>query len=350
MGERGQATMRDVARRARVSPATVSNVLGRRRAVAPELASRVFQAIAELDYRVDPVASQLRTGRARVVAVLVPSLENPFFAALVAAVERTATAAGFDIIVASAGNDLAIERARLSALLAWRPAGLVVAPVSDAFPAGDLVAETRLPLVVVDRAGEAGEADTVTLDGRLAGELVARHLAGLGHAHTLVVASHLSLANIRERSSGFSETCTALGLPAPRIIETGDEAGAVAAALTRALDRQPRPSAVFALTNMTTLGALEAAHRLGLAIPDDLSLVGFDDYAWMRAARPSITAVRQPVEEIGASACRRLLARLAEADAPAVRERLPPSLEVRESSRRAARHQEPAGAPAPAAA
>ncbi len=93
-------------------------------------------AAAALDYRIDRAASQLRSGKARVVAVLVPSLENPFFTSIVAGLERAANREGYDIIVASANDDAAIEAARLAALLSWRPSGVIVIPSTDAFPAG----------------------------------------------------------------------------------------------------------------------------------------------------------------------------------------------------------------------
>ena len=144
-------SIKDVAQKAGVSAGTVSNVFSGRRTVRPELAARVRQAAEELGYLPDRAASQLRAGKAQVVAALVPDLNNPFFTGLLAAIEACLREEGFDLIVASANGAPAVERTRLSALLAWRPAGLVVVPCTDDFAGREVIARTAVPFVVVDR-------------------------------------------------------------------------------------------------------------------------------------------------------------------------------------------------------
>lgn len=331
---RGPVSMREVAARAGVSTATVSNVLSGRKAVDPLLAERVRAAAAALDYRVDRAASQLRSGKARVVAVLVPSLENPFFTSIVAGLERAANREGYDIIVASANDDEAIEAARLAALLSWRPSGVIVIPSTDAFPGRRTIEAAGVPYVVVDRVAADDWADAVMVDNAGAARLAADHLLGLGHARVLVAASSLRLANIRERCDGIAAAFARSGLDAPEITEVGLTFDTVAARLDGRLAAFDRPSAILALTNFATLGVLAALSRLAIRVPDDVSLVGFDDYAWMRAAAPSITAVRQPVDRMAEEAWQRLLGRLAGESGPPLRLRLPCSLEVRASTTR----------------
>lgn len=326
-------TMRDVAARAGVSAATVSNVLSGRRGVDPALAERVRAAARALDYRVDRLASQLRTGRARVVAMLVPSIENPYFTALIAALERLVRADGYDLVVASAADSDAVERERLTALLGWRPAGLIVTPTGDGFSGRDLVAEARLPYVVLDRVADAPGADSVTIDNEAAAGLAARHLIGLGHADILVVASTLKLANIRERAAGIAAAYATLGRPPPSVLEGGLTFEAIGARLRAHAAVAGRPSAIIALTNFATLGVLAALAEEGLDVPGDVSLIGFDDYAWMRVARPSITAVAQPIEALAEAAWQRLQAAFDGPPTPPRRLMLAAKLEIRGSTR-----------------
>ena len=330
---RKPATMRDVAQRAGVSPATVSNVLGQRKPVDPALAERVRRAAAELDYAVDRAASQLRSGKAQVVAILVPSLENPFFTALIAAVERSLSRDGYDIIVASSGDDAATERKRLAALLSWRPAGVVVVPTTDNFASRDPLDGARVPYVTVDRVADDPDLDAVTVDNAAAARVAAGHLLELGHRQLLVVASSLALANIRERCDGARAAWRAAGLAEPAVLEVGLSFDEIAERIDAHLERCGRPTAVLALTNFATLGVIAAFGRRDIAIPADVSLVGFDDYRWMAVATPSITAVAQPVERMGAAAWERLRARIAGGgDAPS-RLKLACRLEIRQSTR-----------------
>ncbi|MDR3373096.1 MAG: LacI family DNA-binding transcriptional regulator [Ancalomicrobiaceae bacterium] len=327
-------TMRDVALRAGVSTATVSNVLGNRKAVDPELAKRVLEVAAELDYQIDRAASQLRTGRAAVVAIVVPSLDNPFFTGFIAAIERAVQGEGYDIIVSSSNSDEVQERARISAMLSWRPAGLIVVPCSDAFPARSLTDVSGVPVVAVDRIAGVGGISSVSVNNRAAARLAAEHLLGLGHARILVCASSLLLANIRERCDGVRAALAEAGLPAPAIVEVGLTFDIVPAILSpHLISPDRRATGIIALTNTATLGVLSAARDLGLVVPRDLSLVGFDDYAWMIASTPPITAVRQPLDGLGTAAWELLKQRIASPAGEPQRLIFSCQLEVRRSTR-----------------
>jgi LacI family transcriptional regulator len=325
--------MRDVATRARVSTATVSNVLRGRRAVDPVLVERVTRAANELDYQIDRAASLLRAGRAAVVAVVVPSLDNPFFTGLIAAIERSVQAESHDVIVASANNSDLVERARIAAMLSWKPAGLIVVPCSDGFPARDLIDFSGIPCVVVDRVAGIDGLSSVTIDNEKAAGQAAEHLLALGHRDILICASSLKLANIRERCAGAGAAFARAGRPAPPVLEVGLEFEEARHTLDHHLARHGRPTGIIALTNTATLGVLAACRDLGLAVPDNLSLVGFDDYAWMAASTPPITAVRQPVDVMGAAAWEQLRCMIARPEENAARLVLGCRLEVRQSTR-----------------
>ena len=328
-------SIRNVAARAGVSPATVSNVLnGRQGAATPEVAERVQAIARELGYEVDRVASQLRTGKARVVTVLVPSLDNPYFSAVIASLERCVQDEGYDIIVASSNENEEVERSRLSALLSWRPSGVVIIPNDDRFATRTLLDDVGVPYVVVDRITEGFEGDTIGSDNFSAGRRAAEHLLEYGHSNALVVATTTRIANIRERCAGIVQVFEEAGLPAPPIVEVGQTFETVAEGLQRWFAAHERPTAVIALTNFGTLGVLADMAQRNIRIPEDISLVGFDDYAWMRATAPPITAMRQDVERIAAEAWATIRARMDNPAAIARHVRLPCELILRNSTKR----------------
>ncbi|GAB6855249.1 LacI family DNA-binding transcriptional regulator [Asaia astilbis] len=325
-------SIRDVAEAAGVSVATVSNVVRGRKNVSQAVRERIQETIETLGYFPDRAAIQLREGSNRVVGVLVPSLDNPFFTAIIACLETCARNDGYDIIVASAGEDAASASSRLRALLSWRPAGMVVLPNDDHFADAALLSASAVPYVVLDRLPQSCTADTVAVDNEQAASDAADYLAGLGHRKMLVVATTLSLANIRQRHAGIVAFCARAGLPEPKVLEVGHHAEEALPTLAAALAENDAPTAIIALTNSITLGALRCLHQSGHVVPDDVSLVGYDDYAWMRATLPPITAIRQPVEELGEQAWRRLTHRIAGDSTAPVQVRLPCMLAVRGST------------------
>ena len=326
------SSINDVARLAGVSPATVSNVLTGRKPVSPTLAKKVEAAVKALDYRADPLASMLRSGEAKIVAVLVPDLDNPFFTSIVSAVEQRLGKDAYEVIVASSHGDESIERSRLKAILAWRPAGLIVIPCSDEFPSRKFLETSNTAHVIADRVTDNLNADTVSLDNEEAGRVAARHLIALGHKSILIAASSLNLANIRQRCSGATEVLRSHGLPDPAIVELGIEIEAGSQKLSEWLHRYSPPTAILALTNFTTLTALATIAERELQIPRDVSLIGFDDYAWMRARMTPLTAIAQPVREMGHILWERLSARIRGDDSPAKHFLLPCELKLRDST------------------
>ena len=335
MPRRKLISIRDVAAKAGVSPATVSNVLnGRKGASTPEVAERVHAAARDMGYEADRVASQLRTGKARVITVLVPSLDNPYFSAIIAGLERQVQDEGYDIIVASSNESEALERSRLGALLSWRPSGVVIIPNDDQFSTRSVLDDIGVPYVVVDRITEGFEGDTIGSDNVSGGRQAAEHLLDHGHANALVVATTTRIANIRERCEGITQVFRDAGLPAPPILEVGQTFETVAEGLQNWLAVNERPTAVIALTNFATLGVLADMAQRNLRIPEDISLVGFDDYAWMRAAAPPITAIRQAVEQTAEEAWAAIRRKIDNPAAPTQHVRLPCELIVRDSTRR----------------
>jgi LacI family transcriptional regulator len=300
--------------------------------VNEDLKTRVREAAKALSYRVDRAASQLRTGVTRVVGVLVPDLDDVFFTSLVSELEILARKDRFDILVASSRDDRKLERSRLNALLSWRLAGLIAVPCTDTLPVALRPGVERLPMVLADRVPPGGSVvDTVAIDNRDAGEIGARHLVSLGHDRIVIAASSLAISPIRERVAGAAALVGLHSGNEPMVIELGSNAEAGAQSFARWLERNDRPSAVFALTNVTTLSVLSALARLRIDIPDPVSVIGFDDYPWMSARKTGLTAIRQPIAEMAAAVWRQLRGRMAGDASPPRNIVLRGSLQVRES-------------------
>ncbi|MDX3925857.1 MAG: LacI family DNA-binding transcriptional regulator [Shinella sp.] len=325
-------SIKDVAERAGVSPGTVSNVFSGNRAVKAHLIERVRRAAADLGYYPDRAASQLRAGKAKIVAAVVPDLNNPFFTSLIASIEASVRGEGFDIIVASSHGDAEEEARRLSALLGWRPAGLVVIPCNDEFSSHELLNGSGIPFVVADRVPSHFEGDAVTVDNVDAGRKAAEHLVALGHRRFVVAASSMELQNIRERCEGIEAVLSKEGLAAPTLIEVGLDFDTAEERLGTFMKGERLATAFIALTNFATLAILASVNQTGLLVPKDISVLGFDDYSWMHAVNPPLTAIRQPVEEIGRTIWSRLRGHIDNENQPTARERLSCELVVRAST------------------
>lgn len=313
-----RSSIKDVAALAGVSTATVSHVFSGKKQVNEELARRVRDAAEQLSYAVDRVASQLRSGRARVVAVIVPDLEDLFINRFVSLIEARAQQAGFDVVLSCSRNDPQIEQSRLRALIAWRPAGIVAIPCGDTIPEDLLREYENTPVVGADRI-EPGSApfDTVTVDNRSAGRKVADFLVARGMRSILLVTATLGIFNIRERVLGAQERAAEAPGTQVTVIEIGTDPGKGASVLSDWLKNNPKPDAVVGFTNLTTLAVLAAFAETGLEAPRDLALVGFHDSLWMTARKNPVTTVVQPVDDVARLAWERLERRMNGDDSPA---------------------------------
>jgi LacI family transcriptional regulator len=335
MSHRGRATLKEVAARAGVSIATVSNVLSGRKPVNSDLRAKVEEAATALSYQVDRAASQLRSGRAKVVGVLVPDLDDSFFTSLVSHLEVLARGGGYDVIVTSSRDETELEESRLQALLGWRPSGIIAVPCSDRIPTALAREAGRLPMVLVDRVvADSAVADTVTIDNFEAGAMAVRHLLDMGHVDIALAASHVGVAPIRERIRGAASAARDRRARDPVPVELGSNAERGAELFSGWVSRSGLPSAVVALTNVTTLAVLTAFARSGIDVPEQASLIAFDDYPWMTARKTPLTAIRQPVDEIAREAWERLRTRMGGDTSRAGSSVLHASLQDRASVRR----------------
>jgi LacI family transcriptional regulator len=330
-------TIRDVALRAGVSVATASNVVSEVRPVGEASRRKVLEAIEALDYRLDRAASALRGRATRLVGMVVPDITNVFFASLVNGVEALAERDGYDLLIVSTGEDAGNERRRVEALVGRRIDGLIVVPASDDSMAalkGGADGSRLPPAVLIDRGAQAPGFDTVRADCFAGGYAAARHLIDLGHRDIVVLTHSRGLDNIEQRIAGCRRAHGEAGLDGrDRVVYGGQDLEALRVAIEVELRRDHRLTAIFALTNVCALASIKAARSLGLEIPADVSIVGFDDFDWMWALRPYLTTVAQPVDDFASAAWRLLMRRLkGDAETDVERIELPCTFKVREST------------------
>jgi LacI family transcriptional regulator len=325
--------MRDVADAARVSTATVSNVLHGLRFVGPEKRQRVLDAIAHLNYSPNRVAASLRSRRSHIIGIVVPDITTSFFSAVVRRIEELAAGSNYQVFLAESQENTGRESARIEALIARQVDGLFVVPVIDHSPALDDIRRSAIPTVVFDRVAADIDFDSIAVDNVDAGQQGARHLLSLGHRNIVMLASDMSLRNIAERVRGFLAAFDEAGVAKlERVVVSGDTANDGERALREVLARPDRPSAVFTSTHILAIGALRAIWSAGLGIPQSISLLTFDESVWMTALRPFLSVIHQPVEEIAQAAWSTMSGRLAGNPSPLVHLDLPCSLIAREST------------------
>ncbi len=329
----GAPTVREVARLAGVSAATVSRALNASSTVSPELAERVLNAARQLNFRPNRLARNLRMGAVRTVGLLVPDIENPFFTSAVHGVEEALQAAGYTLLLANFGEDPAREEALLRTLSAEGVAGIIFTASIRPSVEYTRLLSGRLPMVGMSRVLEGLPVDLVLTDNRGGALEATEHLIRLGHRRIALINGPATISTARERQAGFEEAFARAHLPVPKeLIRHADfrQAGGFEA-MQDLLRQSPRPTAVFVASNLMTLGALEALHRAEVRIPEEMAIVGFDDMAWATSLRPPLTVVAQPAREMGAAAAKLLIERLQNPDLPPRRITLPTRLIVRSS-------------------
>ncbi len=325
-------TIYDVARNARVSPATVSKVLRGVTTVGADNANRVMVAVRDLGFRSDPLAANLRRNRRSLVGLIIPDFKNAFFGTLVAAIEQLAEGSGYRLVAVSSSETETMEHRQIEALLDWRVAGIILIPSSANQTDQTLLRSEGTPFVIVDRVSPTSPFDGVGVDNAEACAKMVRHFYGKGHRKLLVAASLPDLPNMQERIGGACSAAGSMDEPMEtEILFCGPDLAHATAVVAKRFEQGTPPQAVFALFIQATLAVLREVEKLGLHIPDDISLAGFDDFEWMQVMHPPVATVIQPVEEMAAAAWKQLLHRIEFPDHVPSAIQIPCSLEFRGS-------------------
>jgi DNA-binding LacI/PurR family transcriptional regulator len=327
----GRPTLEDVAAYAGVSRALVSLVLRGSTRVSAESRRKVRAAAADLGYRPNVMARNLASRRSRTVGLLLNDLHNPWFAEVSEGIEHVAGESGYRVLISSGRGRPKSEEEALESFLELRADGIILAGPRLGASSVERAAR-EVPIVVVGRTMRTRQVDTVVNDDRLGAKLVVRHLADLGHR----AIAHIdggSGAGARPRRRGYEDSMRALGLADEIRVLHGDftDVAGVEAA-QRLLNSGDVPTAIFAGNDLAAAGVLDRLEDAGLRIPEDVSLVGYDNTFLAALHHMSLTTVDQPREAMGLLAMTALLERIEDGRAEPVRHVVPPSLVVRRTS------------------
>jgi LacI family fructose operon transcriptional repressor len=304
--------IKDVARAAGVSPATVSRTLGNG-PVSAEVRAKVIEAVRSTGYRPNLSARRLRSQDSQTIGLIVADISNPFFTAVARAVEDAAYQAGLRVILCNTDENPEKEAMYLNLMEEERVTGVIFAPTRVTVER--LATEKpKFPIVLIDRAGNAGWEDAVVLDNRAAATMLVEHMVAQGYRRIAGIFGNASTTGI-ERCEGFSSAMTRLGL-APDVRFVPPSAAASAALLADWLRSPERPEAVMASNGLLLMGVVRAVREAGIRMPEDLAVAGFDNESWTDLVAPGITVVEQPVTAIGQASVKMLLERLQTPGAP----------------------------------
>jgi len=327
--------MAEVAREAGVSQSTVSHVINRTRRIRPETESSVRKAIERTGYTHDGVARSLRTGQTHMIGLAISAISNPYFGEVVQAMERESVRAGYALLLVDTHDDPGREAEALSQLLMRRVDGVIVATAASSVRALEHLVRRRVPTLLFDRvpadAARLGMDALAVENVEPVAELV-DHLALQGHRRIGMIAGRPGLTTTEERVAGYR-----LGLRRNdladdcALVQYGGSPDRVATAVRNLIGGPCPCSALVTGNNATTIAGMAALAELGVGVPDDLALVAFDDFPWAEYFRPRLTAMRQPLDELGRRSVELLLDRMADPDLPGRSERLRPTLVHRES-------------------
>lgn len=329
------ATLQSIAEAAGVHRSTAARALDPAQAhrISPEVVERVRAEALRQGYRRDAIAASLRTGRSRLVGVVLPDLANPVFAPILDGVGTALAEAGYSMLVADGGADAARQTAIVEELIARRVDGLVLATARRSDPVLTVCLDAGVPTVLVNRAEDQPRAATVVSDDFCGMRLAVEHLAGLGHRRIGHLAGPETLSTGILRRRGFETAMSVAGLDPSAVTVARAYSRAEGQVVTAALlDAWPGLTAIAASNDLLALGAYQELKRRGLSCPGDISIVGHNDMPLVDMIDPPLTTVRIAHAEMGQAAAQRLLERLADPTAEALVTLMPAALILRAST------------------
>lgn len=331
------ATIRQIAEELGISFSTVSAVVNKRRYVSAAMRARVEKALQEANYQPNSAARSLRLHQSRRIGLIVPNLADPFFTNLMRGAEDYLCSVGYQMLVAESREDWKRQHDYLVSFSGMIADGIILVPcaATDLQTASIPEIVRGVPLVYVDRCPVQCQVPSVLVDNMKAAHDATQHLIDLGHQRIAIITGPLSLLNAVERLNGYKSALRLQGIPLDRsLVRDGDyseDSGYWHG--SEMLRLANRPTAVVACGLLMTLGVLTAIRERGIVCPSEISLIGFDDFAWSKLFSPALTMVRQPASELGATAAKVVLRRMrAPGEDKVETVVLPTQLMVREST------------------
>lgn len=328
-------SLTDVARKAKVNISTVSRVLNGTGKIGEDTRGRVLKVMRELGYKPNRVARRLRTqeGTSHLLGLVIPNIQNTFFADLARGVEDVAYRNNFAVLLCNYDEDESKERFYLDVMQAESVDGIILPPIHEHDPAVLQVVRNGVPVVCVDRSLSSGTLDKVEVDNHVGAFKAVEHIIAQGHRRIGLIGGPADSSTGRERLRGYKDAHVAAGLPVKtELVRFGDFKQMSGHTLAHELlSLGEPPSALFVCNGLMMIGALEAIAARGLRIPKQVAIVGYDELPLASVFNPPLTVVKQPAYEVGKCAAELLLKRLQDPKHPPTSLKLLPELIVRKS-------------------
>ncbi|KOC95774.1 transcriptional regulator [Vibrio alginolyticus] len=332
------ATMKDIAKLAGVSTSTVSHVINKTRFVSEEISERVNNAAKELNYYApSALARSLKVNRTKTIGMLVTTSTNPFFGEVVKGVERSCYQKGYSLILCNTEGDNERMRQSINTLLQKRVDGLILMCSSLEGERIDVFERyPDIPVVVMDWGPMLFTSDKIQDNSLRGGYLAAKYLIDCGHTEIGCITGPLIKHQAQMRYEGYKRAMNEAGLEfnANWIIESDFECDGGYQAFKKMAQRGALPSSIFVSNDMMAMGVINAANELGIKVPDDLSIIGYDDIHIAKFMSPSLTTIHQPKYRLGQAAVETLVRKLDEKSTEAQVVQLEPTLVERKSVKR----------------
>lgn len=305
------ATMKDIARLAQVSTSTVSHVINGSRFVSDEIREKVMRIVAELNYTPSAVARSLKVRETKTIGLLVTATNNPFFAEVMAGVEQYCQQHQYNLIIATTGGDAKRLQQNLQTLMHKQVDGLLLMCGDSRFQA-DIELTISLPLVVMDWWFTELNADKILENSALGGYLATKALIDAGHRKIGIITGNLKKSVAQNRLQGYKNALSEakIALNPHWIVESHFDFEGGELGIQSLLTQSSRPTAVFCCSDTIAVGAYQAIQQQGLRIPQDLSIMGYDDIELARYLSPPLSTICQPKAELGKLAVEALLQRI----------------------------------------
>jgi len=332
--KRHGVTIMDVARASGVSYATVSRVLSGYEFVKESTRKRVMEAVKRLGYVANLQARSLAGGHSRIIGLLVPNLDNSYVGTIMRGIDQELDRANFDMILYTSHRHPANESFYVSVIANGLPEGLLLIAPLVPMTYLDALRERDFPYILIDQADTADNSSVVEATNWQGAYEATRYLCQLGHTRIAFVKGTISIRSAVDRLRGFKAALADCNIPLrEELLIEGDFQQRTGYEATKALLQSvtPPPTAIFASNDLSALGAMEAARECGFRIPDDISIIGFDDIPHASLVYPRLTTVRQPLEEMGQVAVKMLLERIKDRSHPPQRVTLATQLVIRDS-------------------
>ncbi|WP_340388530.1 LacI family DNA-binding transcriptional regulator [Paenibacillus sp. FSL E2-0151] len=331
-----KATIYDIAREAGVSIATVSQVINGKGKISEKRRAEIMEIMERLHYQPSAIAAALTGKQTYTLGLLVPDISNPYFAELARAVEDRSRQLGYSVVICSTDNkDERVER-YLNLLQQKRVDGMMIGTGVDNAEILSPLLQQSIPVALIARHMPSLSVHTVTIDDILGGALAADHLLELGHTRVAVLSEPSKVSSSQERVRGFRETLIKAGhtLEPNQIRESAADLSWAKKEALLLLGEKDHPTGLFCCNDIQAIGALQAAKELGLRVPEDVSIIGFDNTILASVTSPPLTTVAQPIEELGHRAVDLLIEELKDERKEPQKIVLKPELVIRESAGR----------------